>query len=144
MKNIFIILSLFFLSASFSPQKEITWKDLAKVTFEDKYYEEVDAYYWYPTFSESVLALDGQDVAITGYVIPVDYESNYYILSANPYASCFFCGNAGPETVVELELKSDDHYFTTDQRLGFKGRLKLNKDDLYKMNYILEDAELWY
>ncbi|MEM7161273.1 MAG: DUF3299 domain-containing protein [Bacteroidota bacterium] len=124
-------------------QKEITWKDLAKVTFEDKYYPDLDAYYWYPTFSDHVKSLEGKEVAITGFVIPIDYESNYFILSANPYASCFFCGAAGPETVVELELKGE-HNYTTDQRLGFKGILRLNKEDVYKMNYVLENAEEWY
>ncbi len=144
MKKIIAILICFFVGLSLSAQLEVTWQDLSKVTFEDKYYEDLDAYYWYPTFSESVLDLEGKQIAITGYVIPVDYESNYYILSANPYASCFFCGGAGPETVIELEFEADDNYFTTDQRLGFKGTLRLNKEDVYKMNYILENAEIWY
>ena len=124
-------------------QLDVNWRQLSDVTFEDKYLPDLDAYHWYPTFGEIVLALEGKEISITGYVIPVDYESNYYILSANPYASCFFCGNAGPETVVELELKEEDDSYTTDQRLMFKGILRLNAYDIYKMNYILEDAEVF-
>ena len=124
-------------------QLDVNWRQLSDVTFVDKYLPDLDAYHWYPTFGEKVLALEGKEISITGYVIPVDYESNYYILSANPYASCFFCGNAGPETVVELELKEEDDSYTTDQRLMFRGTLRLNADDIYKMNYILEDAEVF-
>lgn len=138
------LIILFLAVASFAQaQLDVNWKQLSDVTFEDKYLPDLDAYHWYPTFGEKVLALDGEKISITGYVIPVDYESNYYILSANPYASCFFCGNAGPETVIELELKEEDNSYTTDQRLMFKGTLRLNADDIYKMNYILEEAEVF-
>ncbi|NND77249.1 MAG: DUF3299 domain-containing protein [Flavobacteriales bacterium] len=136
------IVFLFLTSVAFG-QLDVNWRELSDVTFEDKYLPDLDAYHWYPTFGEKVVALEGEEIAITGYVIPVDYESNYYILSANPYASCFFCGNAGPETVVELELKEEDDSYTTDQRLTFKGILRLNTDDIYKMNYILEEAEVY-
>lgn len=124
-------------------QLEVDWRTLADVTFEDKYLQDLDAYYWHPTFGEKVKVLEGQEIKVTGYVIPVDYESNYYILSAFPYASCFFCGNAGPETVIELEVADDSETFTTDQRLTFVGTLKLNATDIYKMNYILQEAEVY-
>ena len=141
-EKITIVLFIILSSVAFS-QQEVTWRQLSDVIFEDKYLPDLDAYHWYPTFGENAKALEGKEIAITGYVIPVDYESNYYILSANPYAACFFCGNAGPETVIELELIEEDDSFTTDQRLMFKGILKLNADDIYKMNYILEKAEVW-
>ena len=124
-------------------QEEVDWRTLADVTFEDKYLEDLDAYYWHPTFGENVKALEGEEIVVTGYVIPVDYESNYYILSAFPYAACFFCGNAGPETVIELEIADESQTFTTDQRLSFVGTLKLNANDIYKMNYILQEAEVY-
>ena len=38
-------------------QTEITWQTLADVQFTDKYSKEVDAYYYYPNFGSSVLAL---------------------------------------------------------------------------------------
>lgn len=55
----------------------------------------------------------------------------------------FFCGGAGPETIVELELKSDKDYFLMDEVVTMKGILKLNADDIYKCNYILEKAEVF-
>ncbi|MCB0847224.1 MAG: DUF3299 domain-containing protein, partial [Bacteroidetes bacterium] len=64
-----------------------------------------------------------------------------YALSANPFASCFFCGNAGPESVMDLELTSYDKVYFTDDYVTFQGKLILNDSDLNKMCYVLEEAE---
>ena len=75
--------------------EELTWKQLTDVEFKDVYVEELDAYYWKPTFGANVKALAGREVYITGYIIPVDYDENFYVLSRYPFANCFFCGGAG-------------------------------------------------
>lgn len=121
--------------------EELTWKALTDVEFEDVYVEELDAYYWKPTFGEGVIAMKGRDVYITGYIIPVDYDENFYVLSRYPFANCFFCGGAGPESVVDLRFKDENRVYQTDERLTFRGSLALNADDVYQMNYILIDAE---
>ncbi len=120
---------------------ELTWRTLSDVEFKDVYIEELDAYYWKPTFGESVLSLEGKSVFITGYVIPVDYDEDFYVLSRYPYANCFFCGGAGPESVVDLRFKSKSRKYKTDERLTFEGKFTLNEDDVYQMNYILVDAQ---
>ena len=56
--------------------------------------------------------------------------------------SCFFCGAGGPETVVELNLKSDKNNFVMDEVVTIQGTLRLNSDDIYKWNYILDYAEV--
>ena len=119
----------------------VTWKMLAETRFEDKYSKEVEAYFWYPIFPETVKKLEGKDIYISGYVIPVDVTSDFYVLSAFPQSACFFCGAAGPESVMGLELGKDHKRFKTDDWVTFKGRLKLNADDIYKLNFILEDAK---
>lgn len=121
--------------------EELTWKQLTDVEFKDVYVEELDAYYWKPTFGENVKALAGREVYITGYIIPVDYDENFYVLSRYPFANCFFCGGAGPESVVDLRFKDENRMYETDERLTFRGKLALNADDVYQMNYILEGAE---
>ncbi len=121
--------------------EELTWKQLTDVEFKDVYVEELDAYYWKPTFGENVRALAGREVYITGYIIPVDYDENFYVLSRYPFANCFFCGGAGPESVVDLRFKNENRMYETDERLTFRGKLALNADDVYQMNYILEGAE---
>lgn len=137
----FVIVSMFSLSEAFAQHKKIDWALLAKVTWKEKYYASYDETVWYPDFSKEVLALDSTLIELQGHVIPVDVESGYYVLSANPFASCFFCGNAGPESVMELQFpKSMKSVFKTDEVVTFKGRLKLNWDDLEHCNYIMKNA----
>jgi hypothetical protein len=139
-----LFLGLFAVSIATNAQhKAIDWSLLAKVTWDDRYFPKYDESVWYPEFSKEVLALDSALIQIEGYVIPVDVESGYYVLSANPYTSCFFCGNAGPESVMELQFpKGVKESFKTDEIATFKGRLKLNWDDLEHCNYILKGALL--
>lgn len=123
----------------------IDWEMLSDVTFEDEYNEEVQAYVPYPTFGATIQALEGREVQIEGYIIPLEEtgDETILVLSAQPYSSCFFCGGAGPESVMDIKLKEGARRkFTTDDRMAFKGRLRLNDSDLYYLNYILEEAEV--
>ena len=54
----------------------------------------------------------------------------------------FFCGQAGPESVMEIQMVKQYDGLRMDQVLTFKGKLRLNTDDIYQLNYILEDAEV--
>lgn len=136
-----IIISLFFISNIFS-QNIITWELLKNVEFDEIWSEEFQAYYMVPKFSESVKEMDGKEVQIRGFIIPVDIVQDYYVLSANPYSSCFFCGQAGPESVMEIQMIKKYEGLRMDQVITYKGTLKLNVDDIYQLNYILEDAEI--
>lgn len=118
----------------------LTWAQLADVEFEETYYEDVDEWLWYPSFGPQVQAKTGQPVYIAGYVIPI--EPGRYVLSRNPFESCFFCGGAGPETVMDLELVEPDQLFANDDYRTFQGTLRVNDSDIDRLNYILEGAEL--
>lgn len=124
----------------------LTWEDLQDVKFEEKYYEEVNQLLLFPSFGEEVMAKEGQSWVISGYVIPVTPGDNdnppLYVLSANPFSACFFCGNAGPESVVELELEDPYVLYGTDEFRSFEGILKLNDSNIDRLNYILEGAVL--
>ena len=139
-KIIFII--LFISKISFS-QTEINWTNLEDVEFSERYVEEVDEYVLFPSFGFDVQQLDGKEVILSGYILAIDPEIGYYVLSKGPFASCFFCGAAGPETIVELSLKSKDKSFMMDEFATFKGYLKLNSDDIYRCVYIIEFAEVY-
>ena len=99
---------------------------------------------WYgtPSFSETVKAMEGKEVKIKGYVLPMDVSGEQYVLSAFPFASCFFCGGAGQESVIELRLEDFDRKFETDEYLEFQGILKLNDAEL-ELNYILDKAQVF-
>ena len=122
-------------------QTKITWRTLEDVTFTDKYSEEEEAYYFYPEFGASIKALEGKDVLLKGYMLSVNQKDDIFILSKNPYSSCFFCGNGGPESIAELEFSGRHRRFKIDQIVTIKGVLTLNQEDIYHCNYILTEAE---
>ncbi|PWJ60481.1 hypothetical protein CLV98_101665 [Dyadobacter jejuensis] len=136
----------FFLSNLVSPMAglpiTIDWKRLTDVKFVRKYNQEVDMHFLYPTFGPKVLALSGKEIQIRGYMIPVDPESNMYVLSSQPMSMCFFCGGAGPESIMELQFKNKRLSFKTDAIRKVKGRLVLNPSDIEHLNYILTEAEV--
>jgi hypothetical protein len=136
-----LLTSLFAFTPAPAPVK-LTWETLRDVTFKKKWYAEESIYMLHPTFGPSIQKLKNQPVVITGYILPVDLDANLYVLSAFPFSACFFCGGAGPETVMTLNFKKGMRKFKTDERLTFQGTLKLNADDIYQMNYILEGAEI--
>ncbi|MEM9053291.1 MAG: DUF3299 domain-containing protein [Bacteroidota bacterium] len=120
----------------------ITWDQLGDVRFEETYDEGTGAFYDKPIFGPMIQSLDGREVKITGYVIPMDVSLNVYVVSRFPFSSCFFCGNAGAETVVDLRLNDKSLTFKNDDRRTFCGRLTLNSSRFSDLPYILEDVEL--
>ncbi len=121
--------------------KLIDWKMLSEVKFEDKYSEELAGWYLYPVFSEKVKMLANKKVVIKGYIIPVDVEGGEYALSAYPFSSCFFCGGAGPESVMTLKFAEKPKRYKTDDVVTFMGTLQLNDSDIDSFCYILKSAE---
>ena len=139
MHKYFIFFLLILSKVSFS-QVEISWQDLEDVEFSEIYNDSIGEYFLYPHFGFNVRELEGMQVELSGYILALDPEENYYILSKGPFASCFFCGAGGPETIVELSLKSDNIFFVMDEFTTIRGILKLNHNDIYRCNYILENA----
>lgn len=121
---------------------EKTWKTLAKITYKKEYDEMLGFKIDKPVFSDKVKALEGKEITVKGYIIPVEgYKSHKeFILSAFPYNMCFFCGGAGPETVMEVEAV-DPVPFQAES-IVMKGRLVLNAEDVNRLMFFLEDAVL--
>jgi hypothetical protein len=128
MRYLLLVCSLLSVAASFA-QPLVSWDTFAKV----KMFREFDVNLGFevnsapPIFENDVLKYDGESIRVKGFVIPVDIELNLYMVSANPFANCFFCGNAGPETVVELFPGESYPRFKTDQVVTFVGKLNVNK-----------------
>ncbi len=140
MKNKIVIALVLLGSLSISAQKKVTWEDLAKVSFIDKYYKDYGQSFLFPVFSESVKNIEGQKITISGYFLSLDPSGAVYMLSKGPMAACFFCGIGGPETAMELQFKETPE-FETDDIITVTGVLKLNKDDVEHFNYILQDVQ---
>ena len=141
MKNsIFITFFLITLSSCSNPQ-EITWQDLSKVKFVDKDLIESNNAFSYPVFSESVKALDGKMIKLSGYFLHIYPSRNIYMLSKGPLSSCFFCGVGGPETTVELQFNARQK-IKTDDIVSVTGRLQLNSEDNEHFIYILTECKV--
>jgi hypothetical protein len=148
----FIISSFVFLfmlgQTVFGQSKEvipITWKMLSDVTFFEEFNKEYDFNVMVPKYGKTVKDLEGKMVEITGYAIPLEeigMDQDILVLSANTYASCFFCGKAGPETIMDIKPKKKIKGLKVDKKLRFRGKLELNERDLTKLYYILKDAVL--
>lgn len=132
-----IILGLVFSCSVCEAQQAVTWDELMDVQFNPEYDTVNERSYWYPTFGVSVQKLEGKRIRVTGYLIPVDLEQGVYVLSAYPFAACYFCGNAGPESVMALRFSESSRRFSTDEISTFEGTLELNRADVDELNYIL-------
>lgn len=138
-KFILFLFALTFSTVSFA-QKEVSWSVLMDISFKDIYLESEDMYVYYPVFGQKQRELDGKQVTVSGYIIPIDVELNQYVLSAFPFSACFFCGAAGPESVMAIYFQKGSKTYKTDQRLTLTGTLMLNETDVDELVYILEDA----
>lgn len=95
-----------------------------------------------PVFSDAAKSLNGKTITLPGYIVPFEsgMRSKHFMFTSLPLNACFFCGVGGPETVVEVFLKSEINY--SDKPMEIKGVLRINDKDPDKMIYLLENAEL--
>ncbi|TXB63371.1 DUF3299 domain-containing protein [Phaeodactylibacter luteus] len=132
---------LFFLAAAHPAQaQDKAWKTLSKITFKKEFNEAMGFKVDVPVFSEEVKNLEGQEVSIRGYIIPVEGYKGHkeFIFSAYPYSMCFFCGGAGPETVMEVFANEPIEY--TAEPITIRGKLELNATDINRLIYALTDV----
>ncbi|MBT8189378.1 MAG: hypothetical protein KJO29_03025 [Bacteroidia bacterium] len=139
---ILFLITGFGLSLSAQDKQENVWKTLSKITYKKQYDELMGFKIDVPVFSAPVQELSGQEVELKGYIIPVEgYKSHKeFIFSAYPYNMCFFCGGAGPETVMEVEAAEAVEY--TAEQITLKGRLTLNDSDINRLMYLMTEATM--
>ena len=122
-------------------QDRISWNMLSEVQF-DETPGEFGISVLRAQFGDAPSLFEGKDVILSGYMIPIDPSGKVFVLSKNPNSTCFFCGGAGPETIVELWPKKGElRKYKTDEWATFQGILRLNEDDPLHFNYILAEAQ---
>ena len=131
----FLVLSLVLCNLVGKAQEVLPWELLAVPysTTPDGLYE--------PRFPSWLDKYQNQEIVIQGYLVPVDVEGNQYALSRYAFSSCFFCGNAEPNTVVELVFKERPDNLITDQFVVVKGILMFNSNDPFRLFFILQQVE---
>jgi hypothetical protein len=137
--SIFILFSIHFFALlnfnSIAQQQDI-WKTLFTVKYGD----------WRstfnPVFPAAVKVLENKQIIIKGFLIPLQEQKKHtnFLLSAFPFDQCFYCGKAGPETVIEVTVKNGIK--ATDKIIQLKGTLQLNSQDPTHLFYIIDDGEL--
>ena len=117
----------------------LTWKLLGDIKYIRKKhasYGEVE----FPQVNLKLKSYHNKTVFLTGFIVPID--SKNYALSKNVFASCFFCGKSGPETITGLKFKGKLPKLKTDTYLTIKGTFKVNETDVDNWIYNIENAEI--
>lgn len=115
----------------------LNWKLLGMIKFvkkADKEYGEV----MYPIVSPLLKQKNKKRIAMTGFIVPIDNVS--FALSKNVFASCFFCGAAGPETIMGIKFRGVTPKLKTDQYVTLEGNFRINENDVEDWIYHIEDA----
>ncbi len=139
--NKLIILFLFCSSISFAQEVDV-WQVLSEVGFETQPSRETGFEIESPKFSKRLWSYNGKVVRVKGYLIPMAELGgrNEYMLSSLPFNQCYFCGGAGPETVVEVQTKQNIKFVT--RQIVLEGILFLNESDPDHHMYIIKNAKL--
>ena len=119
------------------------WKVLSKVNIKSNFDSERGEVIYEPVFTKYVRALEGKNIYLKGYIIPAEMTNGKMTLSAVPYNACFFCGGAGPETVVEINA-AEPIIYRMGKPIIIQGTLQLNRDDNFRLFYSLDDAKYYH
>ncbi len=122
----------------------LPWSKILNLRFEEKFIDSLGIDVELPLFNDTLKALDGQMVIVEGFFVPVSEtgDESVVILSAYPYAQCFFCGKAGIESIIDVVKPKNLPSIKLDAKIKLKGRLELNHHNFDYLVYILKDAEL--
>lgn len=118
-------------------QDTLTWKQLSVIRFVSKKhptYGEIS----FPVVNDNLKKLANKKVVIKGFIVPID--SKNYAISKNVFASCFFCGKAGPETIAGLKFKGNLPKLKTDQYVTVQGVFRYNEDNADDWIYNIDDV----
>jgi hypothetical protein len=118
----------------------LQWSNLTDVSYAVKYSQQLKDSINFPEFGKPVKKWNEQKVTISGYLIPLDM--GHYALSKNPYASCFFCGGAGPETIIGLTFTAPPPRYKTDEFKTISGVFRLNDTDVESFMYQLSAVQV--
>ncbi|MEM9867316.1 MAG: hypothetical protein AAF765_06495 [Bacteroidota bacterium] len=136
----FVWIQFFCMAEMTLAQTTLDWSDLSEgISWELPSPEAIFPGFQQASFSDKMKTLEGKQVTIIGYFLVLDGKQSVYLLSKNPMASCFFCGNGGPETIVDLEF-TEKPSFVMDELLSIKGKLYLNEKDPNSAYYRIENA----
>lgn len=141
---IFILWMAFAVQGIQAQNEGSVWKTLANLLIEKEFDEMTGMEVYKPTFFPNVLDLEGTEIVVEGYIIPLTGQKAqaHFMFSAYPVNMCFFCGKAGPESAMQVFMKDAKKVAYTEDRITLKGTFKINRNIQEQMFYNLENAEV--
>ncbi|MEP6713321.1 MAG: hypothetical protein ABJA37_12925 [Ferruginibacter sp.] len=121
--------------------EEVSWETLSNIILKEVWSNKYKMKIKKPVFDASIRKLNGRMISIAGFLIPITTYGKDYVISANPYSGCYFCGNAGIETIIELKFDNNNIRHKTDRYLVVEGKLILNEGDDLGFIYTLQNAK---
>jgi len=96
-----------------------------------------------PDIHPAASKLNGQQIQLEGFIIPLEGKKSqaHFMFSAFPINMCYFCGRAGPESVIEVFMKKGETMPFTDKKIWIQGTLRVNGQDPQSNIYTLHYAE---
>ncbi len=141
-KSTLFILFISISGVAFSQQK-ITWKNVVDIYAKEFRLTEKNPTSKINTKTMSLEDIANKKVSIRGYFLDLDPNGEWYILSKNPFATCFFCGKAGPETVLQLlDFKNTKKKFKSDDLVEVTGVFNTIYDLEDKVSFVLEKVSI--
>lgn len=116
----------------------LTWKMLGQIKYIKKPSDDYPEGVMFPVINPTLKAKNNKQIVMSGFIIPIDNKN--YALSKNVFASCFFCGQAGPETIMGIKFKGTLPKLKTDQYVTLQGTFRYNDNDVDDWIYHIENA----
>ncbi len=116
----------------------LSWKLLGVIKYIKKPDKDYPEGVMFPIINSDLKAKNKKKIVMSGFIIPIDNVS--YALSKNVFASCFFCGQAGPETIMGIKFKGPTPKLKTDQYVTMEGTFRYNDNDVNDWIYHIENA----
>ena len=116
----------------------LSWKLLGQIKYIKKASNDYPEGVMYPVINPTLKAKNKKPIVMSGIIIPIDNKT--YALSKNVFASCFFCGQAGPETIMGIKFKEPGMKLKTDQYVTLQGTFRYNDNDVDDWIYHIDNA----
>lgn len=116
----------------------LSWKLLGQIKYVKKPSPDYPEGVMFPIINPTLKAKNKKEIIMSGFIIPIDNKN--YALSKNVFASCFFCGQAGPETIMGIKFRNPNMKLKTDQYVTLKGTFRYNDSNVDDWIYHIEDA----
>jgi hypothetical protein len=128
-------------SGLYAQSQENVWRTFAMLAYEQK--DDLGYFKEDGQIVKMIQAYEGKEIEVKGYIIPLSGKKaqSHFMFSAYPYASCFFCGQAGPETVIEVFTKDDQKIAFSEKTIKVKGTFFFVSRNPNHLLFKLENAE---